>query len=64
MRHVMFALPFAATFALCGTAYAQEQMQPNSPDGKSVPMQEAPSKIDTGKSKAKRHKTTHRMKKM
>ena len=64
MRHVMFALPSAAAFALCGTAFAQEQMQPNSPDGKSVPMQEAPSKIDTGKSKAKRHKTTHHMKKM
>ena len=39
-------------------------MQPNSPEGKSVPKQDAPSKIDTGKSKAKRHKTTHHMKKM
>ena len=64
MRHVTTAVLLAAAFAFCGSAHAQEQMQPNSPDGKSVPMQDAPSKIDTGKSKAKRHKTTHHQEKM
>ena len=64
MRHMTIAMLFAAAFAVCGSAYAQEQMQPNSPDGKSVPMQDAPSKIDTGKSKAKRHMTKHHTKKM
>ncbi len=62
MRVAIIAILFVATVG--GTAFAQEQMQPNSPDGKSVPMQDAPSKIDTGKSKAKRHKTPHHMKKM
>lgn len=61
MRVAIIATVFVATVG--GHAFAQEQMQPNSPDGKSVPMQDAPSKIDTGKSKAKRHKTTHHMKK-
>lgn len=64
MRHVTIAVLFAAASAVCGSAYAQEQMQPNAPDGKSVPMQDVPSKIDTGKSKVRRHMTKHHMKKM
>lgn len=61
MRHVTQALVFAAALAVCGSAYAQE---PASTDGKSVPMEQAPSKIKSGKMKGKHHKTMHRMKKM
>lgn len=62
MRLLITATMFAAACTLSAGAFAQEQ--PASTDGKSVPMQDAPTKIKPGKSTAKRHASPHKSKKM